>query len=217
MSRACVGYGPPSSVDTAVARRGSKLAAALAALQRGLDAEKKPWMCIGGVAAISQGVRRTTTDIDVAVRAEGIDLEALVRRLSRHGIRPRQPDAVAFARSSQVLLLVHSPSGVDLDVSLAWLSFEHEALAARVTVDFAGVRAPAARPEDLLIYKLFAARPQDLKDAESLLLMHRKTIDLARVRRVLEQLGGISESSGVPQRLDTLVAAVAKLRPGRKR
>ncbi len=109
-------------------------------------------MCIGGIAAIAQGVRRTTTDIDATVRGAGLDLARLVRRFSRQGIRPRIGDAVAFARRSQVLLLVHAPTGVELDVSLAWLSFEHEALANHVSIDFAGVRAPAARPEDLLIY-----------------------------------------------------------------
>lgn len=143
-----------------------KLGTALAALSKALDATGIAWMCIGGIAVIAQGVRRTTTDIDVTLRAEGVDLEALVRRLARHGIRPRIPDAVAFARRTQGLLLTHTRSGVDLDVSLAWLSFEHEALAAPATIDFAGVTVPAARPEDLVIYKLFAGRPQDLQSKQ---------------------------------------------------
>jgi len=37
-------------------------------------------MCIGGIAVIAQGVRRTTTDIDATFRAEGVNLEALLRR-----------------------------------------------------------------------------------------------------------------------------------------
>jgi hypothetical protein len=161
-------------------------------------------MCIGGVAVIAQGVRRTTTDIDVTLRAEGVDLDALLRRLARHKIHPRIDDAVTFARRSQVLLLEHLPSGVELDVSLAWLAFEHEALAAPVMIDFGGITAPAAKPEDLIIYKLFAARPQDLKDAEALLLMHRAEIDLARVRVVLEHLGEMADEPGIARRLDDI-------------
>lgn len=190
-----------------------KLGAALAALGAGLDSAGFPWMCIGGIAVIAQGVRRTTTDIDVALKGEGIDLALLVRHLARHGIRPRIDDAVAFARRSQVLLLEHAPTGVDLDVSLAWLSFEHEALAAHVSIDFAGVIAPAARPEDLVIYKLFAGRAHDLTDAESLLLMHRRSIDLVRVRRVLEQLGEMSGEPAIPQRLDQISATRRPARP----
>lgn len=181
-----------------------KLGAALAALGKALDATGIPWMCIGGIAVIAQGVRRTTTDIDVTLRAEGVDLGALVRSLALHDIRPRVDDAVAFARRSQVLLLEHTTSGVEIDLSLAWLSFEHEALGAPVTVRFAGVDAPAARPEDLIIYKLFAARPQDVKDAEALLLMHRRRIDLSRVRAVLDHLGEMADEPMLSRRVDEL-------------
>jgi predicted nucleotidyltransferase len=196
-----------------------KLGAALGALSKALNATGVAWMCIGGIAVIAQGVRRTTTDIDVTFRAEGVDLDALVRRLALHKIRPRIDSAVTFARRSQVLLLEHSPSGVELDVSLAWLSFEHEALAAPVTIDFAGIKAPAARPEDLIIYKLFAARPQDIKDAEALLLMHRPTIDLARVRVVLEHLGEMAEEPGISRRLDEIDRRTPKApsKPGARR
>jgi hypothetical protein len=185
-------------------RSDPKLCVALAALRDALDAAGVPWMCIGGIAVIAQGVRRTTTDIDVAVRGDTVDLDDLVRRFARWGIRPRIADAVAFARKAQVLLVEHSPTGVELDVSLAWLSFEHDALTSRVMIDFAGVAAPAARPEDLVIYKIFAARPHDMKDAETLLLLHHAEIDHARVRRVLEELGELSEDPGVPLRLEKL-------------
>jgi hypothetical protein len=204
-----------------VARRvEGKLSAALAALSKALDAAAVRWMCIGGIAVIAQGVRRTTTDIDVTLRGDDVDLATLLRRLARHGIRPRIGDALAFALTSQVLLLEHAATGVELDVSLAWLSFEHEALAAHVTIDFGGVVAPAARPEDLLIYKLFAARPQDLKDAEALLLMHRRNVDLGRVRRVLEELGELAGDPDVRRRLDRLPPGrgrkpVSKRRPRR--
>lgn len=184
----------------------NKLGTALAALGRALNEAGASWMCIGGIAVIAQGVRRTTADIDVTLRGEDVDLASLVRRLARHGIRPRIDDAVEFARKSQVLLAEHTATGIELDISLAWLSFEHDALAAHVSIDFAGVAAPAARPEDLLIYKVFAGRPQDLKDAEALLLMHKRTIDLVRVRRVLDELGEISGDPEVGRRLERVGA-----------
>ncbi len=43
-----------------------------------------------------------------------------------------------------------------------------------------------ARPEDLVIYKLVAGRPQDVDDVEKLLALHVATIDLDRVRAVLQ-------------------------------
>ena len=189
-----------------------KLRSALAALRAGLNETRAPWMVIGGIAVIAQGVRRTTTDIDVALRAEGIDLGALVKRLGPHGIHPRIDDAVDFARKSQVLLLEHTPTGVELDLSLAWLSFEHEALGASVRIRFAGVEAPAARPEDLVIYKVFAGRPEDLSDAKALLLMHKRNIDMKRVRRVLSQLGELADAPEIVDRLDAIGATRKKSR-----
>lgn len=195
-------------------RRG-KLASALEALARALDASGYPWMCIGGIAAIAQGVRRTTTDVDVAMRAEGIDLDALLRSLSRHRIRARIEHAAQFARESQVLLLEHTPTGVSLDLSFAWLSFEHEALTHAVSIDFGGVEMRAARPEDLLIYKLFAGRSKDIDDAEALLVLHRDGIDLLRIRRVIEQLAELAQQPEIAERLDELISKTK--RTGTKR
>ena len=104
---------------------------ALAALARALDDAGAPWMVIGGIAIIAHGVRRFTTDIDAAVRGDAISIDQLLEALARHDIVPRIPDAAAFAQANLVLLARHAPTGVDLDVSQAWSSFEHEALAAR--------------------------------------------------------------------------------------
>lgn len=199
----------------ATAKRG-KLGSALAALVRALDASGHPWMCIGGIAAIAQGVRRTTTDVDVAMRAEGIDLEAFIRALGKRQIRARIKNAASFARESQVLLLEHEPTGVSLDLSFAWLSFEHEALTRATVIDFAGIEMRAARPEDLIIYKLFAGRPRDLVDAEALYLLHRESIDEDRVRSTLEQLAMLAEQPDVVSRAEALMGK-PKRRPSKTR
>ncbi len=60
-------------------------------------------------------------------------------------------DAVAFAEESQVLLMRHFASGVDIDVSRAWLPFEIEALDAADYASLGGVRIVIAQPEDLII------------------------------------------------------------------
>jgi len=55
----------------------------------------------------------------------------LVRALSEEGIRGRIADMEAFAAKSPVLLLVHEPSGTPMEVSLAWLQSEREAVSHR--------------------------------------------------------------------------------------
>ena len=82
-----------------------------------------PGTAIGGMAVIAHGHVRTTEDIDATVSGEGASLERVLAVAAMHRIEPRMPDALEFAQRTQVLLLVHRPSGVPLDLSLAWLLF----------------------------------------------------------------------------------------------
>ena len=61
-----------------------------------------------------------TEDIDATISGEGASLERVLAVAAMHRIEPRMPDALEFAQRTQVLLLVHRPSGVPLDLSLAW-------------------------------------------------------------------------------------------------
>lgn len=87
-------------------------------------------MIIGGIAVIARGVPRLTRDVDATVAGGIIDLSAILDVLRPHGVVPRIDDVAAFAAENQVVLLQHEPSGVDVDLSLAWLPFELDALAA---------------------------------------------------------------------------------------
>lgn len=128
----------------------SLLEGALAALALALTSTGAPWMIIGGIAVIAHGVRRFTTDIDAAVRGDAISVDRLIAALDRHEIIPRIPNASTFARENLVLLARHAPTGVDLDVSLAWSTFEHDAIEAAertVFVARAGVGGAAKVPK----------------------------------------------------------------------
>jgi hypothetical protein len=162
-------------------------------------------MFIGGVAVIALGVPRFTADIDATIAGAGLDLAWLVEVLGGHGIHPRIPDAVAFARSSQVFLGVHEPSGTPVDLSVAWLPFEEEALSASVACDCAGVEIRVPRAEDLLIYKIIALRARDIEDAEGLLLLHGATMNLHRVRETVRQFAAVLDDSERPQVLEGLL------------
>ena len=184
---------------------------ALRALCEGLAALGAPWTLLGGAAVISLGVPRYTSDIDATLLGGGRDLEETLRGLGRHGIVPRIDDAVGFAGESHVLLLIHEPSQVPIDLSLAWLPFEEDAISASRPVRFGPLSVPVPRPEDLVIYKLIASRPRDLEDAERLLLLHAATIDLARVRSILEEVCDALEDSSRLDAWDQLLEA-AKIR-----
>lgn len=165
-------------------------------------------MIIGGVAVIALGVPRLTVDIDATVAS--VDPELLSKALERRGIRPRIPDAVDFARARQVFLGIHEASDTPVDVILARLPFEEEAIRSSREQNFAEVRIRVPRPEDLVIYKIVAGRPQDLDDVEGLLLLHGLSIDLGRVRRVVREF---ADALGDEERVHALERLIRKAGP----
>jgi hypothetical protein len=188
--------------------------AALKALAGALDEAGAPAMIIGGIAVIARGVPRHTIDIDATVRAEGLDIDLLIRALASHGIVARIPDARAFALERQVLLVRHAASEVPLNISLAWLPFEIDALERSTPVDFGGVRLRVAEVADLLVYEAIAWRDRKRSDVEHLVATHRARLDLDRVRALVAQFADALE---VPERVaefDAIVRTALARDPG---
>jgi hypothetical protein len=179
------------------------LSDAIAALTLALDECGSPAMLIGGIAVIARGIPRHTDDVDGTIAAEGVDLEEIVRILAKHEIIPRVPDAIQFAQQHQVLLLVHTPSATEIELSLAWLPFEQEALARAERLDIGAVQARVATAEDLVIYKAVAWRERDKSDIEQLIQLHSDQIDFGRVERIIGEFAAALEE---PERIAEPVA-----------
>jgi hypothetical protein len=148
--------------------------------------------------------------VDATVDGSRLELPQLLHDLARHGIVPRVDDAIAFATQHQVLLLRHAPSGVDVDISIAWLPFELEAIAASEKVVLRGVSVAVARAEDLIIYKAVAWRPQDQQDIERLLTIHGPQVDLQRVRRTVAEFAAALENPERSRELDLLIERIGR-------
>jgi hypothetical protein len=168
-------------------------------------------MVIGGIAVIARGVRRMTTDIDVVVRGDTVEISRLLKALARHAFRPRIEDAEAFAEKNLVLLLRHAPTGVDLDLSLGFTDFEREAIASSTPAAYGNATYPMARADDLVVFKALAARPKDIEDATTLILMH-PAMDLARARRLLMELAELADEPALVEGLDEVIARARAVR-----
>lgn len=180
----------------------------MAALHEALESTGAPFMIIGGIAVIVRGVPRLTQDIDATIWGEDLDLETLIEKLSAYGILSRIDDVVRFARQRQVLLLRHEPSGTPMEVSLAWLPFEAEALGRATEEEFAGVHIRVAHPEDLVVLKAVAWRDRDRSDIERLLLLHAGNMDIERIRGIVAQFAEVLEE---PERVDQFDAILARV------
>jgi uncharacterized nucleotidyltransferase DUF6036 len=163
-------------------------------------------MIIGGVAVIAHGVPRLTVDIDATVAAAETDLDQLITVLTGDGIQARIENAREFAERNQIFLAVHDASGTSIDLSLAWLPFEEQALRVSQPCVYAGVNIRIPSPEDLVVYKLVAARPLDLADAEGLMVLHGESMNLARIRMVVGEFAALLDDEERPRLLDRLIA-----------
>lgn len=186
-------------------RPSQKIRKTLADLTKALQRIEAPSMVIGGIAVIAHGVARQTIDVDATILAIRLDPSRILEILAEFSICPRIPDVLEFAERSQVLLLVHERTGVTLEVSFAFSSFEQEALERAVEADFGGLKIPVAVPEDLVIYKALAWRDQDRYDIEQLLTLHGDRIDLERVRSFVREFAQILDAPERIPEFDRLV------------
>jgi hypothetical protein len=134
-----------------------------------------------------------------------VALEHLIECLAAEGIVGRIPDLVEFAATRQVLLLRHEASGTPMEVTLAWLPFEREAIERAEEIDLGGVRLPVAAADDLIVYKTVAWRDRDRADVERLLRLHGATLDLARIRGLVAEFAEAIEEPGRIQEFEQLV------------
>jgi len=146
------------------------------------------WYVFGAQAASYYGRPRMTEDVDVTVRVPEGRLRGLVAALAKATFVPRVDDVEAFVARARVIPFFHRRSSMPLDLVIAADGLEEQFLERAIRVDLGGVKVPILSPEDVVITKVLAGRPQDLLDVRSILDMREDTLDLRRVRRVLADL-----------------------------
>jgi len=171
-----------------------------------LQAGKVPGVIIGGLAASLWGRPRLTRDVDALVLVEEGNWAEFMAIGAEHGFSLRRDDALAFAQEARVLLMRHQESGIDVDIVFGSLPFEKKAVAQAIWMELGGVQAPLPLPEDLIIMKAVAHRPQDLADIEGILAAHPK-LNLKRVRGWVREFAA---ALSMPEILNDLEALLSQ-------
>ena len=164
------------------------LLAPLQALQNLLAQFNHQGVIIGGIAASLLGTPRFTVDLDAILLLSTDDIPELLQEAARQGIKPRIPDVMSFARKNRVLLLRHTASSTDIDLSLGILPFEYEMVERSNLVNVGKLQLRLPTPEDLIIMKAIAHRPKDLMDIQAIAASHHD-LDKMRIRYWVEQFG----------------------------
>lgn len=172
------------------------LLVAAAEVQRFCQAQSWPFCFIGGLAIQRWGEARVTRDVDLTLLTGfGHEDQFVLPLLS--AFHSRLPDAQNFARQNRVLLLTAS-NGVSLDISLGALPFEQSCVNRATPFAYGpdySLRTCSA--EDLIILKLFAHRPLDVYDAETIFVRQQGRLDFPYIESHLFPLAELKPESPI--------------------
>jgi hypothetical protein len=156
-----------------------------------LETRKILYMVIGGFANLYWGRPRLTQDIDVTVQVEESDLPDLLRDL-QSAYQVLAPSPLDFARATRVLP-VRDSNGVRIDLVLATIPYEMEAISRSVAIQVGTQTARICSAEDLILHKLASDRARDWEDVEGVILRQGPKLDREYLDPRVEELGRVLE------------------------
>ena len=170
--------------------------ATIEAIQRLFAQFDNRGVIIGGIAVGFIGKPRFTEDVDALFLLSTHDIPRFIEAAKAENIQPRIPDAEEFASKNRILLLQHSPSEINIDISLGILPFEEEMVERGVVQSTSTLSIRLPTPEDLIIMKTIAHRPKDLEDIRTIVDKNPK-LDIARIKQWVKQFAKVLEMPGL--------------------
>ena len=164
----------------------------LAALQSLLDIYPDRSIIIGGIASSLLGQPRLTADLDALILLSNEEIPELFENAVKKGLETRIAEAEEFAKRHRIVLLRHTKSETNIDISLGLLPFEQEAISHSHTQEVGGIVINLPTPEDLIVMKSVAHRPKDLLDIQGIIQSHRN-LDRDYIQNWVQQFADLLE------------------------
>ena len=180
------------------------LSPALASVCQLLRQKDVQGMIIGGLASSLLGRPRFTNDIDLLILDLDDRIPEFIQKLKSFGIEPRISDIEKFAIESRSLLVRHTESGINIDISMGVLPFEREAVERRRVESAYGLEIVLPTPEDLIIFKSISQRPIDIEDIKAIIARH-PNIDSKRILSTVREFADILEMPKLYQTIESLL------------
>lgn len=151
------------------ARLEAEVAATLRMLLGALERSGLPYALFGALARAAWGRLRATTDVDVEVLCGPGEWESLRAGLLEAGLSLEAERTTDVTDPVPEHVVFRGPGDVRVDLLVAKTPFEVEAVGRRRRVSIGGMDIWIVSPEDLVVFKLVSARPQDVADIEDVL------------------------------------------------
>ena len=127
--------------------------------------------------------------------------------LQHRGFVPRRENALAFARSTRVLLLRHTESNVPIDMVLAGPGLEALFLDRARNIEIFGLAIRVLAPEDLIASKLLAGREHDIQDIRAV-IAHQPDLNIGQLHELLTMFESALDRSDLHATLNHILASL---------
>ncbi len=135
---------------------------------------KISYMVIGGQAVLLYGEPRLTKDIDITLGVDVDSLSAVENMAAKANLKPLVENASEFVNKTYVYPCEDKNSGIRIDFIFSNSLYEKTAIKRARKIKIGKSFIKFASPEDIIIHKIIAGRPVDMKDAENISLKQRK-------------------------------------------
>lgn len=144
------------------------------------------WYVFGAQAVNLHGFPRATADLDLTIDLGKRPLAAFLSKLARSGFKPRFDDPAVVA-AARVIPVVHTASGLPIDLVLAGPGLEQTFLDEVEMHALTATKIPVLSIENLIVTKVLAGRPRDKEDVREIVAGTR-SIDHAKIESLLDAL-----------------------------
>ncbi len=166
-----------------------------------LTRKRIPYVVIGGIAVQKWGRPRLTKDVDLTIAVPIEETEKFIDHIEKK-FKSRVPNLKEFARQTRVVLIFAS-NGREVDVSLALPGYEDLLMERAQSFKLAPRKiVRVCSPEDLIIHKVVAGRPQDLSDVQGVIFRQATSLDLDYILYWLKEFALLLENDEVIHRFE---------------
>jgi hypothetical protein len=147
-----------------------------------------PYAIIGGIALLGHGINKTTEDIDITLMLNLEEIKTVGEKILKQ-FESIHPNPINFFETNFVLPVIHKETKIGIDFAAGLSGFDSQVIERRVHLKFGSLILPFASIEDLIVYKLFAARNKDFIDLRNIAQDFTNTLDYNYTRKVLKEFG----------------------------
>ena len=169
-----------------------------------LNKEKFEYIVIGGVAAGTLGEPRLTGDVDVDILLDKDNISEFLDKAQNFGFKVNKKRCIETARLVSVFQINYGDFHIDFII--ASIDLEREAFKRKKVIKLYNLKAYFPTPEDFILLKIIPARPQDLIDAERVIIRHKRKLDIKYLNVWAQKLSDEAQDMRIYNELQGLLA-----------